>query len=164
MIMDAKFKFSSGNLLSILSAVVFACFLLYVFEIYNEESVSKGMFANEKDNIVNELKRTKSTLEISMAENTLLQSELLVQKQKTANLLDEINLSSVDISKIYDLKKEVNKFTVFVGRLTTENGLLRSEKANLKRQRDSLQAVINNARKNIDTLVVGESLSTLFNP
>ena len=153
MIMDAKFKFSSGNLLSILSSVVFACFLVYVFKMYNDESVSKGMFANEKENIINELKKTRSTLEISMAENTLFQSELLVQKQKIANLLDEINLSNMDISTVYQLKKKVYKLHFNVERLTAENQLLKTEKTVLKRERDSLLVVVSKSKKYIDTVV-----------
>lgn len=152
--MDAKLKFSSGNLLSILISVVFASFFVFVFKIYNEESVSKGVFADEKENIINELKRTKRSLEISTAENTLFQSELLVQKQKVANLVDEINLSNVDIGSMNELNNKVNKLHFIVERLAAENHVLKTEKTVLKRQRDSLLLVVSKRGKQIDTLVV----------
>jgi hypothetical protein len=152
--------------LKITAAALTATLLIcsgYTYKIYDDSVINERILNNEKQIVIKQLIKSKDNLEIAIAENSSLKSELIIERQKVSNLLDEISMSNVDIAAILKYKKEVDRLNAVVAELFKDKLELKKSNQMLKIQRDSTILVLGNARKYNDTLVaMNENLNSVI--
>ncbi|EOG6906343.1 hypothetical protein ACLH3U_000573, partial [Flavobacterium psychrophilum] len=96
---------------------------------------------------------SKDSLELAISENSLLKTDLIIERQKVTNLLDEINNTNIDLASLIKYKTEINRLKNIVASLTKEKLQLKKNNELLKIQRDSTILVLTQSKKYNDTLV-----------
>lgn len=137
---------------SILAIALLSC-LVFSYKIYDDFEVTKKMLNNEKITIINELNKSKDSLELAISENSSLKTDLIVERQKVTNLLDEINSTNIDVASLIKYKTEVSRLKNVVVSLTKEKYQLKINNELLKVQRDSTILILSQSKKYNDTLV-----------
>lgn len=127
--------------------------MFFSYNLYENFVQTKRILNNEKNIVINELKKSKDSLEIAILDNTSLKTDLIIERQKVNNLLDEINNSNIDIASLIKYKREVSRLKGVVTGLTKEKFELKKKNEILKIQRDSTILVLSNAKKYNDTLL-----------
>jgi len=86
----------------------------------------------QKENILTDLAKSQDSLDIAINENTSIKEELIVEKQKLSNLIEEVKASEVSL-------KELDKFKAEVLRLRKQVSILKKEKLQLVEKYDALK-------------------------
>lgn len=138
--------------------------MYFSYIMYESYITTKRVLTDEKNFVIADLNRSKDSLEIAISENSLFKSDLIIERQKVNNLLDEINSSNIDIASLFKYKKEVNRLKNIVTRLTKEKFELKNKNEILKIERDSTVLALGNAKKYNDTLAnLNKNLNTVVN-
>lgn len=144
---------------AVLATALFCC-MGFTYKFYNDFSETKRILNNEKISLISNLRITKDSLEIAISEKSDLKTELIVERQKVTNLLDEINNSNIDAYSLIKYKMEVKRLQGYVAQLSKEKLQLKRNYELLKIQRDSTILILTNANKYRETLAgMNESLS-----
>ncbi len=144
-----------ASVLKVISAVLgiaFFCCLGFSYKVYNDFQETKILLNNEKMAIMNDLRKSKDSLEIAISENSNLKTELIVERQKVTNLLDEISSTNIDVASMIKYKTEVSRLKGLVASLSKEKMQLKMNYDLIKIQRDSTILVLTNAKKYRETL------------
>lgn len=120
---------------------------------YDENKKNVEALNNEKQSIINDLKKTKKNLEIAINENAVYKSDLLVEREKVTILLDEIGKVNIDLASILKYKKEIKRLNNVVVDLNKQKQELIKSNHIYKTQRDSTILVLGNAKKYKDSLI-----------
>lgn len=122
---------------SILATLVVIGGLVYGYKYYTIVKNKQLEIENQKQTIFQELKKSQEELEIAISENSILKTDLIIERQKVTNLLEEISAINVDMSELlkYKLKIELLKKTILS---------LKKEKYSLKMQNQDLQIKMDN--------------------
>ena len=126
---------------------------IFSYTLHQKSKETEKILNNEKNLVVNDLRKTKDSLELAILDNTSLKSDLIIERQKVNNLLTEINNSNIDIAALIKYKKEVSKLKFIVKSLSKDKFELKKNNEMLKIQRDSTILVLSNAKKYNDTLL-----------
>ncbi|EKT4553197.1 hypothetical protein JE945_002383 [Flavobacterium psychrophilum] len=144
---------SSIKLISIGLAISLFCYLGFSYKIYHDFKITERILNAKKNEIISELKKSKDSLELAISENSLLKTDLIIERQKVTNLLDEINNTNIDLASLIKYKTEINRLKNIVASLTKEKLQLKKNNELLKIQRDSTILVLTQSKKYNDTLV-----------
>ncbi|EKT4548764.1 hypothetical protein JE952_000366 [Flavobacterium psychrophilum] len=144
---------SSIKLISIGLAISLFCCLGFSYKIYHDFKITERILNAKKNEIISELKKSKDSLELAISENSLLKTDLIIERQKVTNLLDEINNTNIDLASLIKYKTEINRLKNIVASLTKEKLQLKKNNELLKIQRDSTILVLTQSKKYNDTLV-----------
>ncbi|SNB27770.1 conserved hypothetical protein [Flavobacterium psychrophilum] len=144
---------SSIKLISIGLAISLFCCLGFSYKIYHDFKITERILNAKKNQIISELKKSKDSLELAISENSLLKTDLIIERQKVTNLLDEINNTNIDLASLIKYKTEINRLKNIVASLTKEKLQLKKNNELLKIQRDSTILVLTQSKKYNDTLV-----------
>ncbi|WP_341965841.1 hypothetical protein [Flavobacterium psychrophilum] len=144
---------SSIKLISIGLAISLFCCLGFSYKIYHDFKITERILNAKKNEIISELKNSKDSLELAISENSLLKTDLIIERQKVTNLLDEINNTNIDLASLIKYKTEINRLKNIVASLTKEKLQLKKNNELLKIQRDSTILVLTQSKKYNDTLV-----------
>ena len=144
---------------TLLSLALISC-IGFSFKIYNDFEKTKVVLNNEKNAIIKQLRISKDSLEVAISENTSMKTELIIERQKVTNLLEEINSNTLDIATLLKYKAEVNRLKQVVANLSKEKIELKFKNELLKNQRDSTILVLANAKQYNEKLAsINESLN-----
>lgn len=127
--------------------------MFFSYNLYQNFAQTKKILSNEKNIVINELKKSKDSLELAILNNTSIKTDLIIERQKVNNLLNEINNSNIDIASLIKYKSEVSRLKGVVASLTKEKFELKKKNEVLKVQRDSTILVLSNAKRYNDTLL-----------
>ena len=105
---------------------------------------------SEKESVMKDLQDLKATYDAAIAENTSMSEELLVERDKVVNLMDELEKSNGDMSKY---KNQVRSLQANMSQLMKENEGLKKQNVTLATQRDSTVVVLGEAKKFNEVLV-----------
>ena len=145
-----------------LSLSLLGC-IVYSYKVYSDFENTKSLLRHEKSQIIIELVRSKDSLEVAIASNTSFKSELIVERQKVSNLLEEISKSNLDIETLLKYKAEVDRLKGVVVKLSNDKIALARSNETLRMQRDSAIIVLTTSRKYNDTLLyLNEDLSKVI--
>lgn len=135
----------------------------YSFKVYENAQNTKRLLHNEKNMVINELKKSKDSLELAISENSSLKTDLIIERQKVTNLLDEINSTNFDVASIIKYKNEVSRLKEVIASLTKDKQQLKLSNDLLKIQRDSTILVLSTAKRFNDTLLaMNEDLNSVI--
>lgn len=134
-------------------AILLVGSLVYIFKMSSEvetiqtEIVKAG---SEKELVMKDLQDLKATYDAAIAENTSMSEELLQERDKVVNLMDDLKKSNGDLSKY---RNEVRSMQLQMKKMIAENDLLKKENVSLVNQRDSTVVVLGEAQKFNEVLV-----------
>jgi regulator of replication initiation timing len=97
-----------------------------------------------------DLQELKTTYDAAIAENTSMSEELIKERDKVVNLMNDINKSKGDLSKY---KSEVSKLQSNMKVLMAENEGLKIQNKTLTNERDSTVVVLGESKKYNEVLV-----------
>ncbi len=134
-------------------AILLVGSLVYIFKMTSEvESVHTEMAktGSEKESVMKDLQDLKTTYDAAIAENTSMSEELILERDKVVNLMDDLKKSKGDLSKY---KNQVSSMQGHMKELMTENEGLKKQNTVLTVQRDSTVVVLGQAQKFNEVLV-----------
>ena len=144
--MDSPMKTPSLRLVSMVLALALISCFIFSLKIYNDFVTTKKTLTAEKNRILKELNISKDSLEIAISENSSLKTELIIERQKVSNLIDEIEGNTLDVSTLLKYKAELNRLKNVVAVLQKDKKDLALRNDLLKIQRDSTILVLSNAK------------------
>lgn len=153
---------SNSSLKSIIAvlAVLLVGSLIYVFKLTSDAKVVQTELVktvSEKEDVLKDLHELKTTYDAAIAENSSMSEELIKEREKVVNLINEVKKSKGDVSKY---KTQFIKLQSDMKVLMTENEGLKKQNATLTVQRDSTFVVLGESKKQNTVLVVkNEELS-----
>ena len=134
-------------------AILLVGSLFYIYKISNDVKYVQNELTStmtEKDSIMKNLQELKATYDTAIAENTSMSDELVKERDKVVNLMNDINKSKGDASKY---RAEYLKLESNLKVLMAENEGLKKQNVTLTTQRDSTVVVLGEAKKVNDVLV-----------
>jgi seryl-tRNA synthetase len=134
-------------------AILLVGSLVYIFKMSSEvETVHTEIvkIGSEKESVMKDLQDLKATYDAALSENTSMSEELLQERDKVVNLMDELKKSNGDMSKY---RNQVKSLQGHMKELMAENEGLKKQNATLTTQRDSTVVVLGEAKKFNEVLV-----------
>lgn len=134
-------------------ALLLAGSIFYIYKISSEATQVQTVLTTtltEKESVMKDLEALKATYDAAIAENTSMSEELVKERDKVVNLMNDLDKSKGDVSKY---KSEVAKLQGRMKILMTENETLKKQNTTLTTQRDSTVVVLGEAKKYNEVLV-----------
>lgn len=134
-------------------AILLVGSLVYIFKMSSEvETVHTEIVkvGSEKESVMKDLQDLKATYDAALSENTSMSEELLQERDKVVNLMDELKKSNGDMSKY---RNQVKSLQGHMKELMAENEGLKKQNVTLTTQRDSTVVVLGEAKKFNEVLV-----------
>lgn len=147
---------NSGSSLKIIIAVLAILLvgsLVYIYKISSEAkqvNTELTKSVSEKDLVMKDLQELKATYDAAIAENTSMSEELIIERDKVVNLMNDVSKSKGDVSKY---RTQYSKLEKNMKVLIAENETLKKENTVLTTQRDSTIVVLGESRKYNEVLV-----------
>ena len=133
-------------------AILLVGSLVYIYKLTNDAKGVQTEFTktlSEKELVLKDLQELKTTYDAAIAENTSMSEELIVERDKVVNLINEVNKSKGDASKY---RSQYAKLENNMKVLIAENEGLKKENVTLINQRDSTVVVLGETKKNVEAL------------
>ncbi len=108
---------------------------------------------SEKDVVLKDLEELKTTYDAAIAENTSMSEELIAERDKVVNLINDVNKSKGHVSKY---KSQLQNLQSNMKVLIAENDNLKKQNKTLTTQRDSTIVVLGEAKK-YNEVIVGQN-------
>lgn len=141
-------------------AVLLVASLVYVFKLTSDAEVVQSELVktvSEKEDVLKDLEELKATYDAAISENTSMSEELIKEREKVLNLIQEVKHSKGDVSKF---KSQFVKLQSDMKTLLAENEVLKKQNTTLTVQRDSTAVVLGESKKQNTVLVTkNEELS-----
>jgi regulator of replication initiation timing len=134
-------------------AILLVGSLVYIFKMSSEvEAVHTEITktSTEKESVMKDLQDLKATYDTAIAENTSMSEELIQERDKVVNLMDELKRTNGSLSKF---KSQIQTLQGHMKVLITENEGLKKQNTTLTVQRDSTVVVLGEAKKFNEVLV-----------
>ena len=151
---------SSLKAIIALLAVLLVASLVYVFKLTSDAEVVQSELVktvSEKEDVLKDLEELKATYDAAILENTSMSEELIKEREKVLNLIQEVKQSKGDVSKF---KSQFVKLQSDMKTLLAENEVLKKQNTTLTVQRDSTAVVLGESKKQNTVLVTkNEELS-----
>lgn len=125
----------------------------YIYKISTEAKQVQTVLTttlSEKETVMKDLQELKAIYDAAIAENTSMSEELVKERDKVVNLMNDLEKSKGDMSKY---KSEVSKLQSNMKALMAENEGLKKQNKTLTVQRDSTVVVLGEAKKYNEVLV-----------
>ena len=153
--MEEQQNNSSSSLKVIIAilAILLVGSLVYIYKITNDAKAVQNELTKtvtEKELVLKDLQELKTTYDAAIAENTSMSEELIKERDKVVNLMNDINKSKGDLSKY---KSEVSKLQSNMNVLMAENEGLKIQNKTLTNERDSTVVVLGESKKYNEVLV-----------
>jgi cell division protein FtsB len=153
--MEEQQNNSSSSLKVIIAilAILLIGSLVYIYKITSDAKqvqteLTKSV--SEKDLVMKDLQDLKTTYDAAIAENTSMSDELIKERDKVVNLMNDISKSKGDVSKY---RSQYQKLENNMKVLIAENDTLKKENVVLTTQRDSTIVVLGESKKYNEVLV-----------
>lgn len=145
--MENQQKNSSLKAVIAVLAILLVGSLVYIFKMSSDvETVQTELKStvSEKDSVMKELQELKATYDAAIGENTSMSEELIQERDKVVNLMNDIKNSKGDVSKY---KSQLSALQNNMKVLMAENESLKKENTTLTVQRDSTIVVLGESKK-----------------
>ena len=156
--MEDQQKNSSSSLKAIIAilAVLLVGSLVYIFKTTSDAKAVQTELTktvSEKESVVKNLEELKTTYDAAIAENTSMSDELIKERDKVVNLIEEVKKSKGDVASLAKYKTQFLKLQGDMKILMTENEGLKKQNTTLTTQRDSTVVVLGESKKYNEVLV-----------
>lgn len=127
--------------------------LVYMYKMSSDSAVVEKQLISEKDSVMGDLQKLKATYDIAIAEKTTLSEELVVEKNKVVQLIENLKKSKGDVVSLLKYKNDFKKLENKMKLLVAENDLLKEQNQQLTFERDSTIVELGQSKKYNDALV-----------
>ena len=137
-------------------AILLVGSLVYIFKITSDAKVVQNELVktvSEKEDVLKDLQELKTTYDAAIAENTSMSEELIKEREKVVNLINEVKRSKGDVASLSKYKTQFIKLQGDMKVLLAENENLKKQNTTLTTQRDSTAVVLVESRKQNTELV-----------
>lgn len=144
---------SSLKVIIAILAILLVGSLVYIYKISTDAKTVQTELTksvSEKDIVMKDLQQLKTTYDAAIAENTSMSDELIVERDKVVNLMNDISKSKGDVAKY---RSQYQKLQSNMKVLIAENEGLKKENVTLTTQRDSTVVVLGESKKYNEVLV-----------
>ena len=134
-------------------AVLLIGSLFYIYKISSDATQVQTELKTtmtEKESVMKDLQELKATYDAAIAENTSMSEELVKERDKVVNLINDVEKSKGSLSKY---KNEISKLQSNMKVLIAENDGLKKQNTTLTIQRDSTVVVLGESKKYNEVLV-----------
>jgi hypothetical protein len=149
---------SSSGLKAVIAvlAILLVGSLVYIFKMSSDSEIVKTELkstVSEKESVMKDLQALKATYDAAIAENTTMSEELIQERDKVVNLMDELNKSKGDVASMAKYKSQFLALQGNMKTLMAENEGLKKQNTTLTTQRDSTVVVLGESKKFNEVLV-----------
>jgi uncharacterized protein (DUF3084 family) len=149
---------SSSGLKAIIAvlAVLLVGSLVYIFKMTSDSDVVKTELKStmtEKESVMKDLEELKTTYDAAIAENTSMSDELILERDKVVNLMNDLSKSKGDVASMAKYKQQYFALESKMKMLAQENEGLKKQNTTLTTQRDSTVTVLGESKKFNEVLV-----------
>jgi cell division protein FtsB len=147
---------SSNSSLKVIIAILVILLvgsLVYIYKISTTAKQVQTELAktvSEKDVVMKDLQDLKTTYDTAIAENSSMSEELIKERDKVVNLMNQVKHSNGDVSKY---KSQIATMQSNLKTLMAENEGLKKRNTVLTTQRDSTKVVLTESKKYNEVLV-----------
>jgi len=144
---------SSLKVIIAILAILLVGSLVYIYKLSTEAKtvqIELTKTVSEKDSVMKDLQELKTTYDAAIAENTSMSEELVKERDKVVNLMNDIKSSKGDVSKY---KSQLVTLQSNMKTLMAENEGLKKQNTVLTTQRDSTVVVLGESKKYNEVLV-----------
>ncbi len=156
--MEEQQNNSSSSLKVIIAilAILLVGSLVYIYKITSDAKVVQTELTktvSEKDAVMKDLQELKTTYDAAIAENTSMSEELIKERDKVVNLMEDLKKSKGDVASLSKYKAQYIKLESNMKVLMAENESLKKQNKTLTSQRDSTVVVLGESKKYNEVLV-----------
>jgi hypothetical protein len=149
---------SSSSLKAIIAvlAVLLVGSLVYVFKLTSDVDTVQTELSTkttEKESVMKDLQELKATYDAAIAENTSMSDELIQERDKVVNLINDLEKSKGDVASLAKYKTQYVAMQSNMKVLLAENEGLKMQNTTLTTQRDSTIVVLGESKKYNEVLV-----------
>jgi len=144
---------SSLKVIIAILAILLVGSLVYIYKLTTDAKtvqIELTKTVSEKDSVMKDLQELKSTYDAAIAENTSMSEELIKERDKVVNLINDLNKSKGDVSKY---RAQYLKLESNLKVLMAENEGLKKQNTIITSQRDSTVVVLGESKKYNEVLV-----------
>ncbi len=152
---------SNNGLKAVILVLILALLgsLYYNFKLSNETNKLEADVKNvstEKENILKDLEELKNSYDAALAENTTMSDELIAEREKVVQLMEEVKRTKGDVSSL-------SKYKQMYFTLESKNKALMQEVESLKAQNQELTTDLDSTKvvleesKNYNKVLVGQN-------
>lgn len=137
-------------------AILLVGSLVYIFKLTSDANVVQNELVktvSEKEDVLKDLQELKATYDAAIAENTAMSEELIQEREKVVNLINEVKKSKGDVASLSKYKAQFTQLQGDMKVLLAENENLKKQNTKLTTQRDSTAVVLVESRKQNTELV-----------
>ena len=151
---------SSLKAIIVVLSILLVGSLTYMYKMSTDSEKVEKTLTSDKEDLLAKLKKAEAEYTIAINEKSGLESDLVAEREKIQKLIAEVEKWKGDANSLARYKKNYFKLKNDMDNLIAENTRLKGENATLTTQRDSTMTVLDESRRNIDTLMTqNENLS-----
>lgn len=142
-------------IIAILAALLVGS-LVYIYKMTTDAKtvqIELTKTVSEKDSVMKDLQDLKTTYDTAIAENTSMSEELIKERDKVVNLMENLKKSKGDVASLSKYKTQFLKLESNMKVLMAENEGLKKQNTVLTTQRDSTVVVLKESKKYNEVLV-----------
>ena len=149
---------SHGSLKVIIGVLAFLLIgsLAYIYKLSTEVKQVQTVLTTtttEKESVMKDLHELKATYDAAIAENTSMSEELVKERDKVVQLMNDLEKSKGDVASLSKYKAQYIKLESNMKSLMAENEGLKKQNKTLTNERDSTVVVLGEAKKYNEVLV-----------
>ncbi|HLP63051.1 hypothetical protein [Flavobacterium sp.] len=133
--------------------------LYYNFKLSNETNKLEADVKNvstEKENILKDLEELKNSYDTALAENTSMSDELIAEREKVVQLMEEVKRTKNDVNSLSKYRQMYNNLETKNKSLMQEVEVLKAQNQELTTDLDSTKVVLEES-KNYNKVLVGQN-------
>lgn len=150
---------SSLKAIILVLALLLVASLFYIYQLTSqttELTTQVTTVKSEKENILKELGDLKATYDAAIAENTTMSDELIAERDKIVNLMEQLKKSKGDVASLAKYKTQFVALQAKMNTLMQEVEGLKVQNKKLTTHIDSTEVVLEEA-KNYNKTLVGQN-------
>ena len=150
---------SSLKAIILVLALLLVASLFYIYQLTSqttELTTQVTTLKSEKENILKELGDLKATYDAAIAENTTMSDELIAERDKIVNLMEQLKKSKGDVASLAKYKTQFVALQAKMNTLMQEVEGLKVQNKKLTTHIDSTEVVLEEA-KNYNKTLVGQN-------
>jgi len=147
---------SALKIVILILSLLLAGSLFYIFQLSTKTETLETEIKSEKtekENVMKDLEELKATYDAAIAENTTMSDELVAEREKVVQLMDDLKKSNGNVASMSKYKQQYEDLQTKMKTLMQEIEVLKSNNQKLTTNLDSTKVVLEDTKNFTKTLV-----------